>query len=84
MVSGNFLLDSESRMRMTDGQDAKAPADSPAAAKAQTDPVCGMDVEPAHAAGKSEYKGKTYYFCSAGCKEKFDGNPVAFLGQKND
>ena len=30
------------------------------------DPVCGMDIEPETAAGTSEYKGQTYYFCSAG------------------
>ena len=35
------------------------------------DPVCGMDVEPETAAGKSEYKGQTYYFCSLGCKASF-------------
>ena len=28
------------------------------------DPVCGMDVDPAKAAGTSEYQGKTYYFCA--------------------
>jgi Cu+-exporting ATPase len=28
------------------------------------DPVCGMDIDPATAAGTSEYKGQTYYFCS--------------------
>ena len=36
------------------------------------DVVCGMDIDPATAAGKSEYKGQTYYFCSAGCKRSFD------------
>jgi len=39
------------------------------------DPVCGMQVDEKGAAGKSEYKGKTYYFCSAGCKKQFDDNP---------
>ena len=36
------------------------------------DPVCGMTVDPEKAAGKSERGGETYYFCCAGCKEKFD------------
>lgn len=45
------------------------------------DPVCGMDVDPAAAAGKSEYKGQTYYFCSAGCKKAFDKEPEKFLRQ---
>jgi YHS domain-containing protein len=39
------------------------------------DPVCGMQVEPEKAAGSSEYQGQTYYFCSKGCKAKFDANP---------
>jgi Cu+-exporting ATPase len=36
------------------------------------DPVCGMTVDPATAAGTSERDGVRYYFCSPGCKEKFD------------
>jgi YHS domain-containing protein len=39
------------------------------------DVVCHMQVDPAKAAGKSEYNGKTYYFCSNGCKAKFDADP---------
>ena len=34
----------------------------------EKDVVCGMQVDPAKAAGMSEYRGKTYYFCSAACK----------------
>ncbi len=45
------------------------------------DPVCGMQIDPAKAAGKSEYKGKTYYFCSDRCKKTFDANPEAVLKQ---
>lgn len=41
----------------------------------EKDPVCGMQVEPQKAAGKSEHQGKTYYFCSPGCKRKFDAAP---------
>ncbi|MCX6024213.1 MAG: YHS domain-containing protein [Chloroflexi bacterium] len=39
------------------------------------DPVCGMEINEAQAAGKSEHDGRTFYFCSAGCKQKFDQNP---------
>jgi P-type Cu+ transporter len=46
------------------------------------DPVCGMQVTPAAAAGKSEYKGRTYYFCSAECKQTFDKNPEKYIQQK--
>ena len=45
------------------------------------DPVCGMDIDPVTAAGKSEYKGQTYYFCSLGCKKSFDKDPEKYLGK---
>ena len=44
------------------------------------DPVCGMDIDPETAAGKSEYKGQTYYFCSTGCKRSFDKEPEKYIG----
>jgi YHS domain-containing protein len=40
--------------------------------------VCGMKFDPAKAAGSSQIEGKTYYFCSKGCKAKFDANPRQF------
>ena len=33
-----------------------------------TDPVCGMQVDPAKATEKSAFSGQTYFFCSAGCR----------------
>jgi Cu+-exporting ATPase len=47
-----------------------------------TDPVCGMNIDPARAAGSSEYGGTTYYFCNPHCKAKFDANPTAYVGDK--
>ena len=44
----------------------------------EKDVVCGMQVDPTKAAGKSEYNGKTYYFCSPACKKKFDANPSQY------
>ena len=44
------------------------------------DPVCGMDVDPKEAAGKSDYNGVTYYFCGPGCKKAFDERPEKFVG----
>lgn len=44
----------------------------------EKDVVCGMQVDPAKAAGRSEYNGKSYYFCSASCKAKFDAHPSRF------
>jgi Cu+-exporting ATPase len=43
------------------------------------DPVCGMTVDPARAAGSVDHHGTTYYFCSKGCVEKFKANPDRFL-----
>src|ERR1700722_12204056 len=41
----------------------------------EVDPICGMKVDPATAKFSSIKDGKIYYFCSAGCKKKFD-NPA--------
>ena len=43
------------------------------------DPVCGMTVQPATAAGSYEYQGKTYYFCAASCLTKFRTDPIHYL-----
>ncbi len=42
------------------------------------DPVCRMTVDIATAKYMSEYKGQLVYFCSAGCKKKFDTDPLAY------
>ncbi len=47
-----------------------------------TDPVCGMKVDEKSAAGQSTYLGNSYYFCSQGCKTKFDQKPAQYVGQK--
>jgi Cu+-exporting ATPase len=38
------------------------------------DPVCGIEVIPFQSAGKSEYEGRTHYFCSPVCKQLFEQN----------
>jgi Cu+-exporting ATPase len=43
------------------------------------DPVCGMTVDPAKAAGQFEHKGTTFYFCSKGCLAKFAADPEKYL-----
>ncbi len=43
------------------------------------DPICGMELDPQTAEYKSEYKGKTYYFCSFDCKKQFDMEPEAHM-----
>ncbi|MBI5643091.1 MAG: heavy metal translocating P-type ATPase [Deltaproteobacteria bacterium] len=48
------------------------------------DPVCGMSVDPAKAAGKSSYKGEEVYFCSVKCKVRFDKGPEAFISRSGE
>ena len=45
------------------------------------DHVCGMNIDADSAAGRTEYKGQTYYFCGQKCKEKFDLHPDQYLGK---
>jgi YHS domain-containing protein len=45
----------------------------------EIDPVCGMEVDPKTAAGKSTYQGKVYYFCSPGCEKDFDKEPDKYI-----
>ncbi len=45
----------------------------------EKDLVCGMDVDPKTAPAKSIYQGKTYYFCSPGCKQDFDKDPQKYI-----
>jgi YHS domain-containing protein len=47
------------------------------------DPVCGMSVNIAGAAHTAEFQGKTYYFCSEGCKNAFNKEPGKFLQKES-
>jgi YHS domain-containing protein len=72
VVSGNFLIDSESRLKQ---------ASSGIFGKPGRDPVCGMalDEDRAKAAGLTrQYGGKTWYFCSPEDMAKFDKNPQKY------
>ena len=42
------------------------------------DPICKMTVDEKTAKWKSDYKGKTYYFCAPDCKKKFDSDPAKY------
>jgi Cu+-exporting ATPase len=46
------------------------------------DPVCGMTVDPATAKHTAEFAGATYYFCCAGCREKFLAEPRRYVARK--
>ena len=78
VVSGNFLIDSESRMRL---------AAAGMFGEVTKDPVCGLNVDEskAKAAGfQGTYKNQTYYFCSAGCKEHFEKNPERYAAKPGE
>lgn len=47
-----------------------------------TCPVMGHEIEKSKAAGSTEYNGKTYYFCCAGCKAKFEKDPEKYTKKK--
>jgi Cu(I)/Ag(I) efflux system membrane fusion protein len=73
VVSGNFLVDSESRMQL---------AAAGIYGAWHVDPVCAMQVDEgkAKAAGKTvDHGGKTYYFCSDDCVGKFRKEPAKYL-----
>jgi Cu(I)/Ag(I) efflux system membrane fusion protein len=75
VVSGIFLIDSESRMKAAAAQVTRAP-------QRARDPVCGMEVDIAKvkAVGRiSEYHNKTYYFCMDECKTSFKQKPEQYV-----
>ena len=56
----------------------------PVVAAEVVDPVCGMTVDPADAAGRTEYRGETYYFCHQSCLERFKAEPDRYLKADRD
>ena len=78
VASGNFLLDSESRMKL---------AASGVYGSLARDPVCGRDVSVRKAereGRKSVHAGRTYYFTSAACKQQFDREPGPYVEKRLD
>jgi multidrug efflux pump subunit AcrA (membrane-fusion protein)/YHS domain-containing protein len=69
VIDGTFFIDSESRM--------KAPAREAATAKV-IDPVCGMHIDRADAAGSAAHGGHVFHFCSESCKRQFDADPSRY------
>ncbi len=44
--------------------------------------VSGEEIVVEETSPRSEYQGKTYYFCCSGCKKRFDADPAKYLGKK--
>jgi Cu(I)/Ag(I) efflux system membrane fusion protein len=87
VVSGNFLLDSESRMHAPEnpaiGASAQGkPAPVPAPATGAHDPVCGMNLKAGEIAFQETYKGKVFGFCSESCRRKFVADPEKYASGK--
>jgi Cu+-exporting ATPase len=55
--------------------------DSPAMTTGEQtlDPVCGMTVDPHKTPHRHQHQGRTYYFCSGGCRTKFAADPAKYL-----
>jgi xanthine dehydrogenase accessory factor len=54
------------------------PAATPAEGKA-IDPICKMQVDIKAARHTAQHEGRTFYFCCAGCKQRFEQNPSAYI-----
>ena len=46
------------------------------------DPVCGMSVDPTTTTHRASHDGQDYFFCSAGCRTKFIGDPMRYLNPR--
>ena len=97
VVSGNFLLDSESRMRAAGNRGTRRTQGGARWRRARPntitagggmsearDPVCGMTLKPAEIAFQENYQGKTYSFCSDSCRKKFLADPAKYAGTESE
>jgi hypothetical protein len=48
------------------------------------DPVCGMQVQVAHAPATAQHEGTAYYFCSDHCQHRFTASPARWAAQPAD
>lgn len=48
------------------------------------DPACGMEIDEKQATTRTEFRGKTYFFCSVKCKIEFISNPDRYAEPKED
>ena len=77
VVSGNFLLDSESRMKAAAVGASRRPSSTMSCAAWTSIPP-----RPRAAGRVSQHAGHTYYFCSDDCKKQFDADPAKFTAHK--
>jgi YHS domain-containing protein len=78
VISGNFLIDSESKLEM---------AAAGMVGTLSKDPVCGLEISAKKASKENRathYNGRTYYFCSEECKREFEKNPNRFIQKTSE
>jgi membrane fusion protein, copper/silver efflux system len=83
VVSGNFLIGSEARLK------GSMPLASTVAARSRRaiDPSCGMEIDAAQAEASGHtaaYRQVTYHFCSDQCKRKFLAAPGKYLHERGE
>jgi xanthine dehydrogenase accessory factor len=61
------------------GGEAAERREAPGAARTAKDPICGMTVETRGAMHRAHYDGQDYFFCCAGCRERFVADPARYL-----
>jgi hypothetical protein len=61
----------------------RAAASESALIPGEIDPVCGMAVEPGGAAGRLEYQGQRFSFCSEQCQDRFQEHPDLFASMRS-
>lgn len=84
VVSGNFLIDSESRMKAATAGDGGGMPSMVEASAGEKDPVCNMTVDPkAHGTLTMQYGGRTWYFCSDQCRKAFAADPAKYGSKKH-
>ena len=85
VVAGNFLLDSESRMRTTALTAAGSQPDVKTAAQHEAlhDPVCGMTLSHSDPRFVERYQGETFSFCSESCRKKFRDDPGRYANENS-
>lgn len=73
-----FAADPERYARSDGGYEMMGPAGNGSA----VDPVCGMTVDPERAAARRTHEGREFWFCGVSCAERFDVDPIPFLGSR--
>jgi len=70
--------------RTVNPANTSTPSRPGAPAGQEIDPVCGMRVDPSQAAASAEYAGRRFFFCSLGCRDRFEAEPARYARTEPD